>query len=122
MPRASPLLPTEKASGEAALAQARVDLATPLVRAGVAGRVEQFALRIGDVVNPLMRPAGILIPEGAGRRGLQAGVRQIEAQGMKEGMGGGGACRPPAPGVIPQVGPAGSRPISPPPICRTPHT
>jgi hypothetical protein len=25
-----------------------------------AGRVEQFALRVGDVVNPMMRPAGVL--------------------------------------------------------------
>jgi multidrug resistance efflux pump len=33
-----------------------------------------------------MRPAGILIPEEAGRRGLQAGFGQIEAQIMKVGM------------------------------------
>lgn len=84
--RTSTLLPAEKASGQAALAQAQVDLDKTFVRAGVAGRVEQFALRAGDVVNPLMRPAGILIPEGAGQRVLQAGFGQIEAQIMKEGM------------------------------------
>ncbi|MBR1279897.1 HlyD family secretion protein [Bradyrhizobium sp. AUGA SZCCT0283] len=84
--RLSTLLPAEKASAEAALAQAQVDLDKTFIRAGVAGRVEQFALRIGDVVNPLMRPAGILIPEGAGQRVLQAGFGQIEAQVMKEGM------------------------------------
>ena len=50
--------------------EAQVDLDKTFVRAGVDGRVEQFALRVGDVVNPLMRPAGVLIPEGAGRRGL----------------------------------------------------
>ena len=33
-----------------------------------------------------MRPAGILIPDGAGQRGLQAGFGQIEAQVMKPGM------------------------------------
>ena len=33
-----------------------------------------------------MRPAGVLIPEGAGQRGLQAGFGQIEAQIIKEGM------------------------------------
>jgi hypothetical protein len=38
------------------------------------------------VVNPLMRPAGILIPEGAGQRVLQAGFGQIEAQVLKPGM------------------------------------
>jgi len=66
--------------------KAQVDLDKTFVRAGVTGRVEQFALRIGDVVNPLMRPAGILIPEGAGQRVLQAGFGQIEAQVMREGM------------------------------------
>src|SRR5260370_32556163 len=33
-----------------------------------------------------MRPAGILIPEGAGQRILQAGFGQIEAGVIKEGM------------------------------------
>jgi multidrug resistance efflux pump len=84
--RISTLLPAEKASAEAALAQAEVDLQKTVVRAGVDGRVEQFLLRVGDIVNPLMRPAGVLIPEGAGRRSLQAGFGQIEAQIMKAGM------------------------------------
>ena len=84
--RVSTLLPAEKASAQAALAQAQVELDKTFVRAGVTGRVEQFALRTGDVVNPLMRPAGILIPEGAVQRVLQAGFGQIEAQVMKEGM------------------------------------
>lgn len=82
----STLLPAQKASAEAALAQAEVELAKTVVRAGVSGRVEQFTLRVGDIVNPLMRPAGILIPEGAGRQALQAGFGQIEAQVMKVGM------------------------------------
>ena len=56
------------------------------MRAGVSGRVEQFFLRVGDIVNPLMRPAGVLIPEGAGQRSLQAGFNQIEAQIVKPGM------------------------------------
>ena len=84
--RASGVLPAEKASAEAELAQAQVDLDKTVIRAGVNGRVEQFFLRVGDVVNPLMRPAGILIPEGAGSRSLQAGFDQIEAQIMKPGM------------------------------------
>jgi len=84
--RISSLLPAEKASAEAALSQAQVELDKTIIRAGVSGRVEQFVLRVGDIVNPLMRPAGILIPEGAGQRGLQAGFGQIEAQIMKEGM------------------------------------
>jgi len=80
------LLPAQKASAEAALDQAQVDLDKTLVRAGVDGRVEQFLVRPGDVVNQLMRPAGVLVPEGAGRKALQAGFGQIEAQVMKEGM------------------------------------
>ena len=84
--RLSTVLPAEKASAEAQLAQAQVDLDKMTVRAGVDGRVEQFFLRVGDVVNPLMRPAGILIPEGAGQRTLVAGFGQIEAQVMKKGM------------------------------------
>lgn len=86
MARVNSLLPAEKASAQAALAEAQVDLDKTSIRAGVAGRVEQFTLRPGDVVNPMMRSAGVLIPEGAGRRALAAGFGQIEAQVMKVGM------------------------------------
>jgi multidrug resistance efflux pump len=82
----STLLPAEKASAEAQLAEAEADLAKTVIRAGVDGRVEQFLLRVGDLVNPMMRPAGILIPQGAGRRAIQAGFGQIEGQIMKPGM------------------------------------
>ena len=84
--RVSSLLPAQKASAEAALAQAQVELEKTIVRAGVSGRVEQFALRAGDIVTPIMRSAGILIPDEAGRGMLQAGFGQIEAQIMKIGM------------------------------------
>jgi len=80
------LLPAQRASAEAALAQAEVELQKTVVRAGFNGRVEQFTLRVGDVVNPFMRPAGIIIPEEAGRGRLLAGFNQIEAQVMKVGM------------------------------------
>lgn len=82
----SVLLPAQKASAEAALDQAQVELDKTVVRAGIDGRVEQFLVRPGDVVNQLMRPAGVLIPEEAGRKVLQAGFAQIEAQVMKTGM------------------------------------
>src|SRR3954466_10803 len=84
--RLSSLLPAQKASAEAALAQAEVDVQKTVIRAGVSGRVEQFALRAGDIVTPIMRSAGVLIPDGAGRRSLQAGFGQVEAQIMKVGM------------------------------------
>ncbi|TCK16723.1 multidrug resistance efflux pump [Ancylobacter aquaticus] len=84
--RLETLLPAQKASAEAALAQAEVELAKTVIRAGVTGRVEQFGLRVGDLVNPLMRPAGVLIPDDAGRQRLVAGFGQIEAQVLKPGM------------------------------------
>ena len=78
-------LQADKASAEAALDQAAVEVSKTVIRAGVSGRVEQFTLRVGDVVNPLMRPAGVLIPDNAGRY-LTAGFNQIEAQIMDKGM------------------------------------
>ena len=80
------LLPAQKASAEAALAQAQVELDKTMVRAGVGGTVQQFSLRPGDVVNPMLRPAGILVPTEAGRLALAAGFGQIEAQVIKKGM------------------------------------
>ena len=59
--RISSLLPAEKASAEAALAQAQVELDKTLVRAGVSGRVEQFALRVGDVVKSLLHEQQFVI-------------------------------------------------------------
>jgi multidrug resistance efflux pump len=78
-------LQSDRASAEAALDQATVEVSRTVIRAGVSGRVEQFTLRVGDVVNPLMRPAGVLIPDNAGRL-LTAGFDQIEAQVMNKGM------------------------------------
>ena len=88
----STLLPATKASAEAELAQAQVEYEKTFVRAGVDGRVEQFVLRPGDFVSQVMRPAGILIPEGAGQNALQAGFGQIEAQVLKPGMVAEAAC------------------------------
>ena len=99
--RISTLLPAQKASAEAAMAQAQVELQKTVVRAGVDGRVEQFALRTGDMVNPMMRSAGILIPTGAGR--LYAGFGQIEAQVMKVGMIAEVACASKPWNIIPMV-------------------
>lgn len=78
-------LPAEKASAEATLNEAQVALTKPLVVAGTDGIVQQFAVRPGDIVNPMLRPAGILVPE---RRtdGLLAGFGQIEAQVIRVGM------------------------------------
>jgi multidrug resistance efflux pump len=101
--RVTALLPAEKASAQAALAEAQVDLDKTTIRAGVDGRVEQFSLRPGDVVNPVMRSAGILIPDGAGQRGLSAGFGQIEAHIIKVGMVAEAACISKPWEIIPMV-------------------
>jgi multidrug resistance efflux pump len=82
----STVLPAQKESADAALHQAKVELDKTTVRAGIDGIIEQFTLRKGDVVNPLLRPAGVLVPSEAGRWGLIAGFNQLEAQVMKVGM------------------------------------
>ena len=69
----SKLLPAQKATSEASLAQANAELAKLEVKAGVAGTLQQFTLRPGDYVNPILRPAGILVPAEAGRGRIQAG-------------------------------------------------
>ena len=101
--RLASVLPADKASAEAELSEAQVALDKTVVRAGVTGRVEQFVLRVGDIVNPLMRPAGVLIPEGAGEQFLQAGFGQIEAQVMKPGMAAEATCVSKPFTVIPMV-------------------
>ena len=86
--RLSIVLPAQKASAEAQLAAAQVELERMTVRAGVDGRVDQFVLRPGDIVQPapVTRAAGILIPDAAGEGRLFAGFNQIEAQIIKVGM------------------------------------
>ena len=78
-------LPAQKASAEAALREAQIELDKSLIVAGTDGIVQQFALRPGDVVNPMLRPAGILVPERK-VTGLMAGFGQIEASVLKVGM------------------------------------
>ncbi len=78
-------LPAQKASAEATLHEAEVNLTKTLVVAGTDGILQQFALRPGDIVNPMLRPAGILVPERK-VTGLIAGFGQIEAQVLKVGM------------------------------------
>ncbi|TDH62980.1 HlyD family secretion protein [Dankookia rubra] len=81
-------LPAQRASVEAVLAEAEAELAKTVVRAGVSGRIEQFLLQVGDVVNPMLRPAGVLIPDRGGlqRPMLVAGFGQIEAKVLRAGM------------------------------------
>ena len=88
----SSVLPAQKASAEAALAQAQVELDKMTIYAGVDGTLEQFTLRKGDVVNTMLRSAGVLIPTGAGREVLTAGLARSRPRSSRSGMVG----RPPA--------------------------
>ena len=99
----SSVLPAQKATAEATLAEAQVELDKTVVYAGVDGTLEQFTLRKGDIVNPLMRPAGVLIPVEAGRQAVVAGFGQIEAQVMKVGMTAEATCISKPMTIIPMV-------------------
>ena len=96
-------LPAQKASAASQLAEAETALSKMTVYASVDGQLEQFTLRPGDVVNPLMRPAGILIPAGAGRAALQAGFGQVESQVIQKGMLGEVTCPAIALTIVPVV-------------------
>jgi multidrug resistance efflux pump len=84
--RVSDTLPAQRDSAEAALAQAETEIAFSTVYAGVSGTVTQFQLKPGDVINPILRPAGVLVADMAGPRRFMAGFRQISAGIVKEGM------------------------------------
>ena len=99
----SSVLPAQQATAEATLAEAQVELDKTIVYAGVDGTLEQFTLRKGDIVNPLMRPAGVLIPVEAGRQAVVAGFGQIEAQVMKVGMTAEATCISKPMTIIPMV-------------------
>jgi len=92
--RTSSVLPAEKKSAQTELAAAQVELDKMTTYAGVDGRVDQFVLRVGDIVQPapVTRAAGILIPEEAGLDRLFAGFNQIEAQVLKVGMAAEATC------------------------------
>lgn len=82
------VLPARLESARNALEQARVELAKTTIYAGVSGKVHQFFLRPGDYVNPILRPAGLLIPNRdveSGRQMIQAGFSQLTAQVIRPG-------------------------------------
>lgn len=86
MGRIEQLLPSQRATAEATLAQAETEISKATVLAGVDGTVTQFKLKPGDIVNPILRPAGILVPDGSGRGRFQAAFGQIAASVLREGM------------------------------------
>lgn len=82
----SVLLPAQIASAEAGLAEAEVALSKTLVVAGVEGSIQQFVLQPGDYVSPVLRPAGLLVPNEYEEGFFRAGFSQLAAQVIKTGM------------------------------------
>jgi len=80
------LIPAQRASAEAALAQAQAELDKTVVRAGVAGTVEQFQLQVGDYISAILRPAGILVPAEHERGLFVAGFNQLAGGVVRPGM------------------------------------
>ncbi|MEH6592710.1 MAG: biotin/lipoyl-binding protein [Halioglobus sp.] len=83
------VLPSQQESAEELLEQAEVELKKTTVVAGVSGQIQQFGLIPGDIVNPFVRPAGLLIPtEGpeSGRQLVQAGFSQLTAPVIRPGI------------------------------------
>lgn len=99
----SVLLPAQLAAAEASAAEAQVLLDHRTVTASVAGKLTQFTLRPGDLLNPMLRSAGVLVPQNAGQGYLQAGFSQIEAQVLRPGMTAEALCYSQPFTVIPMV-------------------
>lgn len=84
-------LPAQRQTAVAALQEAEVELGKTLMVAGTDGVVQQFTLRPGDLVNAMLRPAGVLVPDHKVDT-LLAGFSQLESEVIKEGMVGEVAC------------------------------
>ncbi len=97
----STLLPAQRETALAALAQAEAALAKTVVYAGAEGIVQQFVLQEGDVVSPVLRSAGILVPEHLGEGYFEAGFNQLAAPVIKVGMVGEISCATQAFKIIP---------------------
>ena len=63
-----------------------VRLDKTMIQAVVDGHMGPFTLRLGDCVNPILRPAGMLIPTRTGALTFKAGFGQIAAPVPKAGM------------------------------------
>ena len=84
----SEVLPAQQKSAQKQLEQAQVELDKTVIYAGVDGKVAQFFLQRGDYVNPILRPAGVLIPTAgpeSGQTSIASGFNQLSAQVIKTG-------------------------------------
>ncbi|MCG7519383.1 HlyD family secretion protein [Ruegeria sp. Ofav3-42] len=84
--RQTTLLPAQRESARAVLREAENEIAKSTIFAEVDGTVTQFLLKPGDIINPILRPAGILVPETTGQGRFVAAFGQISASVVKTGM------------------------------------
>lgn len=84
--RQSTVLPAQLESARAVLREAENEIAKSTVFAEVDGTVTQFLLKPGDIVNPILRPAGILVPDVTGQGRFVAAFGQISVSVLKPGM------------------------------------
>ncbi|MGR3804970.1 HlyD family secretion protein [Marinibacterium profundimaris] len=103
--RVETLLPAQRASADASVRQAEVELDLTTIRATAGGTMSQFALQPGDYVNSIFRPAGLIVPDGrgSGRQRMQAGFGQLAAPVLKVGMVAEVACASVPFTIIPMV-------------------
>ncbi len=79
------VLPAREDTATEVLNQSVVELDKTIVYAGVDGRITQFVLQPGDIVNPMFRPAGLLIPTVWTGAAVQAGFSQLASRVVKTG-------------------------------------
>jgi multidrug resistance efflux pump len=79
------LLPARQDTASAELQQAIVEFEKDVIYAEVSGSITQFVLQPGDIVNPMLRPAGLLIPDVSGQQAVQAGFHQLTSPVVKPG-------------------------------------
>lgn len=82
------LLPSRQETAVDELKQAATELEKTIVYADIPGRITQLILQPGDIVNPMFRPAGLLVPEKGtkyGNQSVQAGFNQLASQVIKVG-------------------------------------
>ncbi len=84
--RLSRVLPAQRSTAMAVLSEAENEIAKSTVFASVDGTVKQFLLKPGDIVNPILRPAGVLVPETTGEGRFVAAFGQISANILQPGM------------------------------------
>ena len=84
--RQTTLLPAQLETARAVLREAENEISKSTVFAEVDGTVTQFLLKPGDIVNPILRPAGILVPDVTGQGRFIAAFGQISASVLEPGM------------------------------------